>query len=328
MVALRSSSRQGVFFVLVAAAVLLCLSSTQVAASSGRSDSDALPTEEKIADIDATTTTPELTRQTDSEGGHEDQHQERPRLRIPPRKRFVIDEIVSNHSLVRAELLKRGWVEPSRAVKKRSWGGPASAQFLWTWSLARTKVAPADQIVNHFPHFEEIGTKIGLWKNLYHAQDRAVAAADVHGFFPRCYLLVRDPEAERKSEVVVDPLAAERDKRRFVSDFMRGVDGSDGGEETCDEFKPWPQQASIEGTRNIWIVKPSRAARGVGTLSRSALHCALMNAWLIARLTCVVSRHPVVLEPDGPSGVHAWRRGCGQAPRRAVCPHRRRITPR
>lgn len=232
-----------------------------------------------------------------------------PRPSIPPLKRFVVDEIASNHTLVRKELVGRGWVEPSRAAKKRSsWSGSgaATAHFLWTWSVDRTKAAPAGQIVNHFPHFQEIGTKIGLWKNLYalHQAEASLllrqeagadlhpppaggegraapVVTDVHTFFPRCYLLVGDPEAERTSDVVVDPLVAEREKRRFMADFLRGepapklvaCDGeectsssarTDGAGQQLSELRPWPQQPSIEGSKNIWIVKPSRAARGVG----------------------------------------------------------------
>ena len=101
-----------------------------------------------------------------------------PRPSIPPLKRFVVDEIASNHTLVRKELVGRGWVEPTRAAKKRSsWSGSggATAHFLWTWSIDRTRAAPAGQIVNHFPHFSEIGTKIGLLKNLYALHQEAEA---------------------------------------------------------------------------------------------------------------------------------------------------------
>ena len=76
-------------------------------------------------------------------------------------KIFVIEQMRSNHASLKQLLIDRGWQDAAtdedprfRALQnvKSPFG------FKWTWSWERARVTADDQIVNHFPSFNEITT--------------------------------------------------------------------------------------------------------------------------------------------------------------------------
>jgi hypothetical protein len=221
-------------------------------------------------------------------------------------KRYVIDQMFAKNELVRAELEKRGWTEKRKERRLISMGTTPNVRtgdfnFLWTFDRERTKINWLnDPYVNHFTNFEEIGTKIGLWKNLYRAAREAqsqgnASFVDPATFFPRCYLLAKIEQERAGLENVEKTTTAEgqwevwglskaeveQEKARFTADFYRTLAGPtpQGGEKdghysnvvSCistfnEALTIHPLQPAIDGSRNIWIAKPSIGARGTGML--------------------------------------------------------------
>ncbi len=132
------------------------------------------------------------------------------------KKTFLIDAVHSDHSLIKDELLARGWQE---ARKKSS-----TTDFLWTFSKRPHLTATSKQIINHFPNFEQMGTKIGLWYNLCQRperrldQDGSLAASS---FLPRSYLLVKSQAQEEQEQIFISADEANSQKLDFISDFQR-----------------------------------------------------------------------------------------------------------
>lgn len=123
----------------------------------------------------------------------------------------------------------------------------AGFEFKWTWSWERARVTRDYQIVNHFSNFEEITTKDGLHRNLARLASSGVAVSQ---FYPRTYSAC--------------------DMRQFLLDYSAIAKRSSAMEQApafpdlVPEFGLSNRMQSIDGTRNMWIVKPSQAARGVG----------------------------------------------------------------
>lgn len=69
--------------------------------------------------------------------------------------------MVARFDVLREELLRRGWIENVKS------GSPIFS-FKWTWDTDRIADVSlhSTKIVNHFMNNEEIGTKLGLVKNL------------------------------------------------------------------------------------------------------------------------------------------------------------------
>ncbi|KAK5584376.1 hypothetical protein RB653_005987 [Dictyostelium firmibasis] len=201
------------------------------------------------------------------------------------KKIFKIDQISSNHTLIREALIERGYVE-SKASR--------GFNIKWSWCWEMLGVTNKNQIVNHFINHDEIGSKSGLTKNMnkLYQNGNEQLKDEISQIFPRSYILS-------------NPL----EKKAFIKDFNRIKDGiinnnnknneklvgvsndeillnSDNNfidsiittktndikkqqknlekKEEGDELLIYPIQKHIDGNKNIWICKPNANARGVG----------------------------------------------------------------
>ncbi|EGC34731.1 hypothetical protein DICPUDRAFT_34522 [Dictyostelium purpureum] len=177
------------------------------------------------------------------------------------KKHYKIDQVLSNHTLIRDALNARGYSE----VKKSR-----SSNLKWSWSWDMLNPSSPNLIVNHFPNHNEIGSKKGLTtnlNNLYH-RDQSLNS-HISTIFPRSY-----------------DLSNLQQKESFIRDFNRGNSKligisnqdlliSENNNYMINEIQEeekdndpnltvYPQQKHIDGNKNIWIVKPSSQARGVG----------------------------------------------------------------
>jgi hypothetical protein len=77
-----------------------------------------------------------------------------------PLRRFIIEQVKSNHTVLRDALLERGWIDAhsARPNAHRLSRHRTGFDFKWTWSWTRAKISSDSQIVNHFPNFEELTT--------------------------------------------------------------------------------------------------------------------------------------------------------------------------
>ncbi|KYQ92552.1 hypothetical protein DLAC_06543 [Tieghemostelium lacteum] len=186
------------------------------------------------------------------------QQLERLREIIKNRKKvYLIDQLQSNHTLIKDALESRGYVK----------GKLSNFDFKWTWSWDMAQITSDHQVINHFPNFEEIGSKKGLTLNIqyyYNNQTSIEIKNVIERFFPRSYELSN--ENQRNSFI--------EDFKRFSqksisNDILLGVLNTDThehqhGQDTDKNILVYPRQPEIDGKENIWIVKPASNARGVG----------------------------------------------------------------
>eukprot|EP00698_Gefionella_okellyi_P011195 TRINITY_DN2943_c0_g1_i1.p1 TRINITY_DN2943_c0_g1~~TRINITY_DN2943_c0_g1_i1.p1 ORF type:complete len:385 (+),score=55.38 TRINITY_DN2943_c0_g1_i1:2091-3245(+) len=171
-------------------------------------------------------------------------------LELTQQKRFVIDQIKSDHRVLKEALERRGWTDiaeqRSTAMTRRPTATRLPFEFKWTWSWDRARVSYEHQIINHFPNFGEITTKDGLHRNLNILRRNGT---ETRHFYPRSYLAC--------------------DVAEFSDDFDLLSTAADHGTPTdpiqmASENFISTRGQRIDGTRNMWVVKPARAARGVG----------------------------------------------------------------
>ncbi|EFA76130.1 hypothetical protein PPL_10710 [Heterostelium album PN500] len=171
------------------------------------------------------------------------------------RRYYKVDRLQSNQTLVIAELEKRGLIESKRSN---------NFNFKWGWSWETMYVVNDYQIVNHFPTYDEIGTKSGLTRNLNRLRKEQ---PDLHieSFFPRSYVLSNPNE---KNSFIIDfnrQSQQPHDTNPINHHQLNDIDTLEQfGITTNVDTLVYPEQPSIDGNENIWIVKPSTMARGVG----------------------------------------------------------------
>ncbi|GAM18993.1 hypothetical protein SAMD00019534_021680 [Acytostelium subglobosum LB1] len=178
------------------------------------------------------------------------------------RKRtYQIEQFTSNHSLIVEQLVKRNMVENKKA---------SNYHFKWGWSWNSLFVANEHQIVNHFPNYDEIGTKSGLTTNLnrlYRRSADKIVRQHIETFFPRSYLLSNQSERDSFLLDFYRPTTSQQqcststNTQSLLSNNDDDVHFQSMDMSSTYVYAPQPH---IDGTNNIWIAKPSSMARGVG----------------------------------------------------------------
>ncbi|KAN0028857.1 hypothetical protein ACTFIV_010721 [Dictyostelium citrinum] len=192
------------------------------------------------------------------------------------KKIFKIDQISSNHTLIREALIQRGYAE-SKAIAR-------GFDIKWSWCWEMLGVRNKEQIVNHFINHDEIGSKSGLTKNmnkLYQNGDKELKD-EISKIFPRSYIL-SNPLEKKAFIKDFNRLKNNKNNEKLVgisNDELLNVNNhfSDNiittkkinekelklENEEEKELIIYPIQNHIDGNKNIWICKPSANARGVG----------------------------------------------------------------
>ncbi|KAM9997838.1 hypothetical protein ACTFIY_007489 [Dictyostelium cf. discoideum] len=201
------------------------------------------------------------------------------------KKIFKIDQISSNHTLIREALIQRGYAE-SKSISK-------GFDIKWSWCWEMLGVRNKDQIVNHFINHDEIGSKSGLTKNmnkLYQNGDKELKD-EISKIFPRSYILSNP--LEKKAFIKDFNRLNNNNKIKNNNEKLVGISNDEllnfnnhYGENIIsttttttttttnekeiilendkEELIIYPIQNHIDGNKNIWICKPSANARGVG----------------------------------------------------------------
>ncbi|KAN0055280.1 hypothetical protein ACTA71_008385 [Dictyostelium dimigraforme] len=187
------------------------------------------------------------------------------------KKIFKIDQISSNHTLIREALIQRGYVE-SKAIAK-------GFNIKWSWCWEMLGVKNKDQIVNHFINHDEIGSKSGLTKNmnkLYQNGDKELKE-EISNIFPRSYILseplekkafIKDFNRMKNNNIKNDEklvgISNDQLLNNHYSDNIISTKMEKKEKKEDEELIIYPTQNHIDGNKNIWICKPSANARGVG----------------------------------------------------------------
>jgi hypothetical protein len=174
------------------------------------------------------------------------------KLRERP-KMFILEEVHARYEVLRAEFLRRGWKETTK--KSVLWN------FKWTYKCEEGNTSLwTKRIVNHFYNCYEVGTKSGLLNNLRRLN--ATQNENIFEFMPRAYLIQKGGSQTDERHLFVadfDRTQAWIERKDVVAapqEYTFNVGVSDGPQLPPIQFE--------DDTENIWILKPSNQARGVG----------------------------------------------------------------
>eukprot|EP01114_Cavostelium_apophysatum_P024745 TRINITY_DN979_c0_g1_i3.p1 TRINITY_DN979_c0_g1~~TRINITY_DN979_c0_g1_i3.p1 ORF type:complete len:473 (-),score=72.13 TRINITY_DN979_c0_g1_i3:147-1565(-) len=142
---------------------------------------------------------------------------------------------------LRKHLLNRGWVDGAEA----SVTVEQNPDFLWDREYyLPVRVTNPKQIYNRISNYETVCNKTGLVLSLRSLYERE-PSLDLYSFVPRTY--------------VINDANESHDLERFIADFNRTA----GRKEENNLYEPLPAQ-TIDGTRNVWIMKPEYLYGGEG----------------------------------------------------------------
>ncbi|KNC53359.1 tubulin-tyrosine ligase, variant [Thecamonas trahens ATCC 50062] len=189
-------------------------------------------------------------------------------------RKYVVEQVASNHTLVAAALAQRGWLP---CPPRRFGRGCRAAALKWTWSPERFASEPEGRVLNHF-HTAAVMTHKDLLAEALLATHGEDAAWEL---LPRSYIVRAplptgedDDEGSVNGETVDDDgealLAALTgpDATATTDDPLSG-DSCLAGASVPDVAGGGEVRADGGGDgggaeRKVWIVKPAAAARGVG----------------------------------------------------------------
>eukprot|EP01114_Cavostelium_apophysatum_P022196 TRINITY_DN7956_c0_g1_i1.p1 TRINITY_DN7956_c0_g1~~TRINITY_DN7956_c0_g1_i1.p1 ORF type:complete len:486 (+),score=107.12 TRINITY_DN7956_c0_g1_i1:73-1530(+) len=160
-------------------------------------------------------------------------------------KVFRINHGMGN--LMKKHLLERGWVDGKKEDIK-------NADWIWSRKVKKNGVGDLrnpEQIHNKFLNCRAISNKTDLIENLKNLYERE-RSFDLWSFFPRAY--------------VINSTNDSHDLEKFLADFKRIA----GEKDEKSEFQPLPSQ-TIDGTGNVWIMKPESGEGGKGIKLMSTL---------------------------------------------------------